>query len=1068
MAAQEQTVTVTFAGGVETRMDPKQVPPVKLLDLQNAVFTRQTTLSKRNGYRALGGYVDGTPGAGFTHARGLAQRSGELLAFTDQRAYSYRPSSDSWSDTGAVASVVATDTAIARTGTQQTLPDLALNAGCVLAAWEDNRGGVWYSLVESETGRELIAPTQADALGTRPRCIACGAVLHLIWAQASTSRLYVIVVNPVTLVAGAATILTNDLEPTLPVFDAAGVPVDAGVPTGAGIIAWAQSGGGYRVGYVHPSGVLGSPVNGLPSVATWADTIVGPIAVSYSTNSSNAMLAVAWIQGATAAAGLPWVRFVSAASPSSIATGVDHLVLTADTSLSGWGRITGEFLPSRVDDDETWYFAAELQSTTADVATVYMGVVTDIANTATLGAVSKLRGHVLVSRAFLDGGSGVVNSGTAIAGDIYAIVAHAVLYYPYVACIRISAPNGAATPVAARLLPGQAVGAPTRAHLTSVAYVDRATSGGDVAGATWTSRRHLVGLGYRIQLDSAAGNQFGEQGIRAMSLDFANASAWQTAQLGQGLYLAGAAPLHYDGDRWAEADFHAAPDTDTGTITTVKAGGGALTASATYLYRLWYEEIDGAGEIHPGPVTVGTTVVMGGADTQVTLTIPTLRLTLRRRVRIGVARSPANATGGIDQTPFYRVSSMDPTATGANGYILNDPTVDSITFIDQMSDAVLETKEPLYTNGGISNNAPSSWRGNVIAGGKARLFWTDSSDDNLVRFSQELRDDTGVEAPADLSIRVDPYGGAIVGLAVLDDTVIVFKQRAIYAFGGPGPAAAPALDPQAGFSPPQLVTSDCGCRTARSIALTPDGLFFQSEKGIMLLDRTRQLQRIGTAVAAYDGQTVSRTVLLPDRPYVLLTCADDESRALLYDYERSQWSTFTDHIGVDATVLDGSLYYLRTDSGVYVETPGVYSDAGRHIPMRIDTAWIHMAQYLQGWHRFWYAYVLGTHLSGHTLRVSLRVDYQAAWRGPYDLTDNYAASIYGDTTYGDAAYGGATTEIARYQRRIHVGLRAQAISFRFEDVEAADDYGASFELSELMLTGGMLRQSPPLGAARSG
>jgi hypothetical protein len=1066
MAIQEQAVTVTFAGGVETRQDPKQVPPTKLLDLQNAVFARDTTIVKRNGYRALGGFVDGTPGVGFANARGLAQRGTELLAFTDARAYSYRPSSDTWNDTGAVASVVATDEAIARTGTTQTQPDLALNAGATLAAWEDNRGGVWYALVETDTGRELIAPTQADALGQRPRCLAVGRVLHLIWAKPTANRLYIIVVNPATSAAGAAAIFTDDLDGANPSFDAEGLPADAGDGTSPGVIAWVTTGGGYRIAYVHPSGVIGSPATGLPTAAAFADLVPGAIAVAYAPASSTGVIAVAFVTGIAAAVGVPWVRFVNAAALSVVVGGADHLVLSAATSASGWGRLTGAFTTSNSGD--AWSFAAELQGATVDTNAVYVGTVTAIASTAVLGTVSTIRGHVLTSRAFLDGASGSPGAGTAIAGDVYAIVAHPVLYYPYFAAIRLSAPNGAATPIAARLLPGQAVGAPTRAHLSSVPPIDQAVDATGL-GATYTARRHLVPLGYRIQLASSAGNQFGEQGIRAVTLDFANAAAWKSAELGAGLYLAGAAPLHYDGDRWAEADFHAAPDTASGVIATTPAGGGSMTSSATYLYRCWYEEIDGAGEIHPGPVTVGTTVTMGGADTQVTLTIPTLRLTQRRRVRIGVARSPANQTGGIDATPFYRVTSTDPAATGANGFLLNDPTVDTVTFVDRLSDTTLIAREPLYTNGGVSNNAPASWRGSVIAGGKARLFWTDSSDPHLVRFSQELRDDTGMEAPAELSVRIDPYGGPITGLGILDDTVVVFKERAIYIFGGAGPAAAPALDPQAGFSPPQLVTSDCGCKAADSIGLTPDGLIFQSSKGIMLLDRTRQLQTIGTPVAAYNAQTITRTVLLPDRPYVMMTAADADGRTLLYDYERRQWSTFTNHLGVDAAVVDGALYYLRTDARVFVETIGSYQDDNLHVPMRIETAWVKMVPYLQAWHQFWYASFIGAYRSAHTLRVRLKIDYQDAWVGPFDLDvdTNYDPSLYGVGTYGVGAYGGSLTEGAPYQRRIHVGLRAQAIAFRIEDIEADGAYGAAFELSELLLTGGILRQSAPLGATRS-
>src|SRR5256885_5511617 len=100
-----------FAGGVDTKTDEKTVPTTKLLALENGVFTRATSIKKRNGYETLATIPD---------AIRLAQRGdAELLAFTDARAYSV--SDDGFvSDTGAVYSAVGSDRPLVVTGTQQT------------------------------------------------------------------------------------------------------------------------------------------------------------------------------------------------------------------------------------------------------------------------------------------------------------------------------------------------------------------------------------------------------------------------------------------------------------------------------------------------------------------------------------------------------------------------------------------------------------------------------------------------------------------------------------------------------------------------------------------------------------------------------------------------------------------------------------------------------------------------------------------------------------------------------------------------------------------------------------
>lgn len=1032
MPIRPQPLALQFDGGVETKQDAKQVPTTKLINLENATFVKATTLAKRNGYQALSRLIDDGL-TEYVDPIGLGARGDELLLFTADRCYSHRPGADRWTDTGEIASVTATERPIARTGTAQTVSDHATNNGVTVVAFEDSRGGVYASVIEAGTGRILLAETALDALGTSPRCVPCGEVLHVYWAQPTTNRIYVAIVNPASPTATPSpAILTDDLDATNPAYDA--TPAAPMYPDiDPALMAWSLAGGGFRLGYVHPSGVLGSPVTALPSVATFTDTSSGPVACAVDRISSSS-LAVLWTN-----AGLVNVRFVDPTALSTL-TGTDF----QDTGVSDAIRASLEYGDATNSLSTVWW-AVEVLGADADTNSILTGGVTD--DGADIVATRTLLGHGLVSRAFVDD------------GHVYAIIGHEVKYFPYTACVRLSGENfGEDTSTACyyRSIVGQFIGHSDRKHVASAHPIDPDANG--------LAREHATTIGYRIQLDSEDGDQFGEEGIKLTTLDFDSDTSYQSAELGRGLYLAGACPSHYDGRRWAEAGFHTAPDVAAGKVVSVEGGAGAL-AAGTYGIKLVYEEIDALGEWHPGPTSIEFNVTIA-ASKKIVSTVPMYRLTAKSHVRVGVFRSPVNQTGAPDAIPFYRVTSLDPTDSGDNGFILNDPSADAVVFTDNLADADLIMREPLYTNGGILSNDPSPMAGGVIAGGKSRLFWTDIEDPHLIRYSQEIAEDTGMEAPIALSTQCDPYGGEIIAIGAMDGAIYGFAETAIYGFTGPGPNRNPAAGPEA-FSPPELITGDVGCKSPNSICQAPVGIVFQSQKGIRLLDRSRQVQDIGAPVYAYNDQTITRATLLPDRSQIVFLT--DAGRTLLWDYERNQWSTFTNHEGIDARVIGGRYYYLRTDGRVFVETPGEYRDDNTRITMKIETAWIHFAPYLQGWQRILWAYFLGTYKSAHTLWVRYRVDYDDDYRGPIelDVNSNYNPSLYGAGVYGDGPYGGTGGDTTRYQRRIHFNRECQAIQFRIEDSEATGDAGASFELSELLLIGGILDSAAKPGARRT-
>lgn len=1015
-ALREQVQRFRFSGGIETKADPKTVPATQLLALENGVFSKAGTIKKRNGYESL----VTIPGA-----RRLAVRdNAELLAFTVSRSVSLQAGADQVSDAGPVYSAIGKDRPLVRTGTQQTSPDHATLRGVTVAAWEDSRGGVWWSTMDETTSRVLAAPTQADPAGQTPRCVPCGTNLHIYYAVPAQRRIMVLVVDPANPAAAVVPqILVSDLDTASPAFDAA--PTHRRRSPAA--IAWLEnSTTSIRVGYVDQSGVLGNSVTGQPFVLTFpaARDVGSPLALAFRDVDGGVgdVFAVGLVSG-----GMTALFSFSGGGPSS-----------PIASLSGGPSSRAVANPQRMaiamtDASHGWIATEDGAAQPSNRLVIVQRFAID---TGLSVASSILRSAGLASRAF------------AMGGEVFAAVVHDTTFFNTYLTFRLSGsfPNqdAAFVPVG-RHLPGTAAGASTRKHLPSAHVV-----GSKVA----------IALPMRERLVSESGDKFTETGLRLVSMDFDSSSSHQCAQLGRGLYLAGACPMHYDGRAWTELGFHVGPE----LIVAAPGTGGSMTSSTKYEYHAWYEWTDAQGEIHRGPISPGLLVTMGASETQVTLTLPTLRLTLKRNVRIMVARSLAAKTGKTAQR--FRVSSLDPSTTGSpNGYIANDPTLDTVTFVDRMDDAALESFDELYTDGGIFSNDPAPI-GAVIARGKQRLLASDPSDGSIVRYSQQLAEGYGVEWPPDLLLRVDPAGGDVTAIAVRDDRAIIWQERAISTFSGDGPDGAGA----GGFSAVQLVPGDIGCTDPASVLVTSQGFLFKSEKGIYLLANDFSLVYIGAPVEAFNGQAVRRATAMPRRTQLVFLT--DDGLTLLYDYLFGQWSTFTNHEGLDSAVANGNYYYLRSDGQVFRETIGQFSDAGQRITLTIETAWLHMLDYLQGFNKFFVMSLLGTWISPHQLGVQYQTDYTPGWTDSvwYDATgvsssagwvtgtgakpigeEPIAGTVYGEGEYGAGPYGGEPPGL--YEWRLDLYEKGESIRFRFQDFEADGSTGASFELTELVLTG---------------
>lgn len=1012
MAPNESIVRFGFAGGVETKQDEKSVPTAKLLVLQNGVFTKATSIKKRNGYESI---------ATITGGKRLAQRGDtELLAFTDNRAYSIA-ADGSTSDTGAVYSAVGSDQPLVVTGTQQTQPDHATLSDVTVAAWEDSNGGVWWNVLDATSGRNLTTPAQADANGQSPRCVAVGGNLHVYYVIPTTHRIMVIVVDPANPSAAVTpAILTDDIDGTNTVYDA--VPTTrTGTPA---VMAWAEQGTtNFRIAYIDASGAIGTPLLGHPSSTTYTTTrgATTPLAIAYWNINGGAsdILALAFNNGAVTGV---------------IATFTGGNTSTAIASTSAYLAYSGTSITRcALAITSSSSAVAAFEEAAAQPSNRFTVSVPSLVPAGVTGTQTTIRSVGLASRAWARG------------GQAFAVFVHDTTGFNVYTALRL----GDFVPVG-RHAPGNAGGAPTRKHLSSV-HAD-----GDV---------YTFALPFKQRLISENDDKFTQTATRLFRLDFDSALSHQYANFGRGLYLGGACPMHYDGSIWSELGFHVGPE----LIATVSAGGGSMTSSTTYLYRAWYEWTDAQGEVHPGPVSAGTVVTMGGGDTQVTLTLPTLRLTRKSNVRIMVARSRAANTG--DTAELRRVTSLDPTTAGtANGYVANSTSADTVSFLDRMSDATLATFDEIYTDDGILSNDPAPL-GAALARGKTRLFGSDPSDGSVVRYTQPFSDGFGAQLPPELSTRVDPPAGNVTALGSLDDRVIIWTERAIFGFAGDGPDETGSAN-STGFSRVQVVPGDVGCTEPASVILIPGGFMFSAgDRGIWMLGGDAGVRYIGAPVEAFNGQTIRRATALPGRTAVVFLT--DSGSTLLYDYLFDQWSTFTNHEGLDSVVVNDEYHYLRNDGRIYRETIDAFSDAGQRITLVIQTAWIHMLEQLQGWQLFGEMHLLGTWLSAHQLGIQYQLDYQTGlsdvvWLDATGDTSStgwitgtnantigvepISGSEYGDGEYGDGEYGG--TPPGEYAWRLDLYEPAHSIQFRFQDFEAATvTPGASFELTELVLIG---------------
>lgn len=987
MALQKTVVAISLKSGLDTKNDPKQVIPGKLLKLENGIFSEGMQIRKRNGNAALGSFIEGST-ASLTVGTALATYNKELVLFTGNELYSYSNSTQRWTDKGSATNVGLSVDPVIRNTYQQTTPDSAYHStGLQLFAWEDSRGGSRYSIVDASTGQQIVTDILISATATKPKPFAIGNFIIIIYLDTSNKHLkYIAIPSSTPTSPQAAVDLATNCNVTNPNFDAT-------LQGDRVFFAYNNSDGG--------NGITVKYINSFLTQSAGRDVTgeSGSVCLSIFADSVKQQIWVAYYNGTNVK------YFIRDYSLSSTAV----LAPTAVETLGTIDNICG----IASNGTATLFYAVH-------AATTYNEYVKScsLTFTGTVGTPAvMLRSVGLASKAFTFNG---IN---------YVTVAFESPLQPTYFLVNASGQ------IVGKFCPSVGGGLAKKNVLPEVNKLS-------------TTEFSLACL-QKDLLTTISGNVYTVTGVEACTFTFNSNNSLLKAQLGENLHLTGACLTMYDGGgSTVEHGFHVFPEGVTDVIT----GSGGSIAIGTYQYAVVAEWPDARGQVHYSAPSIGLSVAIVANSSQVALTIPTLRLTSkvapRGSVTFGIYRTQSNGT------TFFRLNSV-------TSPLANDTTTDTVSYTDTQADAAIIGNPILYTTGGVLENiaAPAS---NLITTFKNRVILVPSENPLSFWPSKKVVPGAPVEFSDFLVQNVDPRGGDITAIAPLDSELILFKETSIFYVIGDGPNSTGANND---YSEAQLITTDTGCTNPRSVVVTPGGLMYQSQKGIYLLPRGLGIPTyIGADVQAYNKATVVSATLIDNTNQVRFCL--DTGVALVYDYLEGQWSVFTNHNAVDATIFQGQFTFLKPNGIVWQETPGVFTDDGAFIKLKLLTSWLSFAG-LQAFQRVYKLLILGEYVSPHKLLVQIAYDFN-----PNSIQEDYidATSIFQAGTYGsDATYGSGTTyggPDQNYQFRVDMTQqKCQTIQFSIEDIQSSA-FGEGLSLSALTFEVGQKQGTFKLPATR--
>lgn len=941
--------------GLETKTDPFQINIANFLSLNNSVFTTTGRLTKRPGFKNI------TRLPLTAQENTLTTLNDNLIATGSNNLYAYSKDTNQWLSQGLIQPVSLNTLPLVRSSTSQSAADSAIASnGLICLAYADSDGNSYYQISDSETGQQIAHRTLIPSSGSQTRVFVLGVyfVITFIADISGTPTLKYIAIptaNPTQ--TPVATTISADVGALNGGYDAYSVSTNNNL-----YIAWEGTANTIHIKFINNSLVQSATSNVSSTdadlISVTADLTANRVWLSYWNSSTTNGFAVAYDYSLT-----------QVLAPTQIIT---TTAIAELTSVATNGILTVFY--------ENIHNYSYQDATSNNIRTDFISSLTITLGGIVTSPIVVLRSVGLASKPFIDT-TGIVYL-IVVYGDlnqvnpldnsnqpVYLLIDSSGNIY-----MRLAYSNGGGYEQTQVLPSVNAVGTTFYYPYEVADFLATVNKGtnlppGTPANAIYT--QHGINLA-----------KFGiDQGVQYSS------------EIASALHLTGGQLWEYDGVKPVEHGFQVWPENVRVTTAT---GAGAI-AAGTYFYVATYEWTDNAGNLHRSAPSIPVSVVTTTASSTNTIQVPTLRLTYKiapNPVRIVIYR------WSVAQQVYYQITSI-------TAPIVNDTTIDSITYVDTQSDLAILGQTLLYTTGGVVEDiaAPPSIASALF---KNRLFLVDAEDQNLLWYSKQVIEATPVEMSDLLTLYVAPTSGAqgstgpITALSAMDDKLIIFKKDAIYYLTGTGPDNTGANND---FTDPVFITGTVGCANPSSIVLMPNGIMFQSDKGIWLLGRDLATNYIGSPVEKFNSAVIMSATAIPGTNQVRFVSQDNMT--LMYDYFVNQWGVHSNIAAISATLYQGLHTYLNSYGQVFQETPGFFLDGSVPVLMSFTTAWINIAG-LQGFERFYFMFLLGTYITPFNLSVQFAYDYNSGpSQGVIVRPDNFAPDWGDDPLWGSSTpWGG--------------------------------------------------------------
>lgn len=449
------------------------------------------------------------------------------------------------------------------------------------------------------------------------------------------------------------------------------------------------------------------------------------------------------------------------------------------------------------------------------------------------------------------------------------------------------------------------------------------------SGPTFPPPVQLDGLGYVALLAETAASleaatdyllrRFVVTPVRHRSEGLRYSASCVVPVLGK-YFVAGACPMWVDIDGAKEAGFVQAPVAAAAAIITA---GGSLETNSTYFYTAIFESIDALGRIERSapttPIQADTT-----ANTTATVEFTTLELS-RKMVRAKLYRTLA------DQPVYHLVGHIEASPTLASAGNQGERTW---TFVDTYADLLVGANEPLYTQIG-SDLATAPFPACTFANtGGGRLWCAGGFRGNVATASKLFTPRISPEFTDDDAFRVT-LPQEITGMAWCDSQVI-FTRDGIWYVAGDGPDNAGV-----GFFSLIPLPFPVGCIDWRSVVATKRGIYFQSDRGMMLLPRGFSepipVDAVQDTLETYPIVTAARAFPADDEDTVqwCLTADEAATTGVIAVFDQA-----FDAVYVDTFSADYPATFLTAWDGERVMAPQTMTvgpnGAGSWHPFRVD------------------------------------------------------------------------------------------------------------------------------------